>query len=282
MEAASPSNQLHPSECRSVSAPDGVRLEYEVLGEGPPLLLLHGGFAGRSTFSRQRSLAARYRLVMPSSRGHDGTDNTLSPAFGFDTTEVDDVLAVMRAEGIDRTHILGHSSGGATAFAFACRFPDRVHRLVLIEPTLLPLLNDHDRERIVRLFQSMIARGEQEGPAAALRAVIDWSGGEAWRKLDEFAKAGRIGALAPLAPLVVPHGRALMNFKPSLDDARGLTTPTLLIYGTASFDPHPAICRRWRELRPDLQIIIADGAGHNVHRDRPDLVNTASEEFLKT
>lgn len=219
---------------RTTPALDGVQLKYDAIGDGAPLVLLHGGFAGRSTFSRQRSLAARYRLIMPSSRGRDGTEGTLSPEFGFHTTEVDDVLAVMRAEGIDRAHILGHSSGGATAFALTRRFPNRVNHLILIEPTLLWLLHDQDREAVFRLFQSMIRRGEQEGPLAALRSVVEWSGGEAWRKLDEQGKIARIEAMSQLAPLVVPHGKGLMNFKLATQDACDLQAPTLLIYGLAA------------------------------------------------
>jgi len=107
-----------------VVAADGTKIEYEVLGSGPPLVLLHGGFAGRSTYSRQRSLAARYRLILLSSRGHDGTEGTLSTEFGFDKTEVEDTCAVLDA-----------------AFSRARRFPERVDKLVLIEPwsgSLLP------------------------------------------------------------------------------------------------------------------------------------------------
>src|SRR5947207_3414 len=126
-------------EMRSVAAPAGVKIEYEVVGAGKPVVLLHGGFAGRSTFSRQRSLAEHYRLILPSSRGHDRTDGTLPPAYGFDTSEVDDVCAVLKAEGVDRTHLIGHSSGGATAFAFARRFPQQVDHLVLICPTSAPV-----------------------------------------------------------------------------------------------------------------------------------------------
>ena len=66
-----------PGEVRSVTASDDVKLQYETVGVGPPLVLLHGGFAGRFTFSRQRTLAERYRLIIPSTRGHDGTDSTL-------------------------------------------------------------------------------------------------------------------------------------------------------------------------------------------------------------
>jgi pimeloyl-ACP methyl ester carboxylesterase len=268
------------AEKRSVAASDGVEIEYEVLGKGPPMLLVHGGFAGRFTFSRQRSFAERYRLIIPSSRGHDGTDGTLPPSFGFATSEVDDLLAVLQAEGVNRAHMMGHSTGGATAFAFARRLPERVDRLVLIEPTLLPILPPAEREVVAELFLSIIDLGRREGGVAALCAIIDWSGGEAWHNLDDQTKASRLQALAPLAHLVAPHGQGLLALPISEADVRALEAPTLLVYGTSSFDPHPAIRDRWRELRPDLQMIVAEGAGHNVHRDKSDVVNSAVLSFV--
>ena len=45
---------------KTISASDGVQLEYEVLGTGEPLVMLHGVFAGRGAFSRQRELADQY------------------------------------------------------------------------------------------------------------------------------------------------------------------------------------------------------------------------------
>ena len=152
--------------------------------------------------------------------------------------------------------------------------------LVLIEPTLLAILPPTEREAVAELFLSIIDLGRREGDVAALRAILDWSGGEAWRNLDEQTKNLRLQALAPLAHLVAPHGQGLLALPIPEDDVRALQAPTLLVYGTSSFNPHPAIRDRWRKLRPDLQMIIAEGAGHNVHRDKPDLVNSAILGFL--
>jgi pimeloyl-ACP methyl ester carboxylesterase len=155
-----------------------------------------------------------------------------------------------------------------------------VDHLVLIEPTLLQILRPTEREPVARLFLSIIDLGRREGGLVALRAILEWSGGEAWRKLDEQTKGSRLQALASLAPLVTPHGQGLPALPVSEDDVLSLRTPTLLLYGTSSFNPHPAIRDRWRELRPDLQMIVAEGAGHNVHRDTPDVVNPAILSFL--
>ena len=133
---------------------------------------------------------------------------------------------------------------------------------------------------MAELFLSIIDLGRREGGPAALRAIIDWSGAEAWRNLDEQTKGSRLQALAPLAQLVAPHGQGLLALPVSEEDVRSLRTPTLLLHGTSSFNPHPAIRDRWGELRPDLHMIVAEGAGHNVHRDKPDGVNSAILSFL--
>jgi len=68
--------------------------------------------------------------------------------------------------------------------------------------------------------------------------------------------------------------------KVSEADIRELHPPTFLIYGTQSYDIEPSIMKRLIELRPDIKCFIAEGASHNVHRDKPDLVNAAISSFL--
>jgi pimeloyl-ACP methyl ester carboxylesterase len=86
--------------------------------------------------------------------------------------------------------------------------------------------------------------------------------------------------MAPLAPITGPHAGGLLAFPVTDDDVRSLRPRTLLLYGTNSFDFEPAIAPRFRELRPDLQLMTIDGAGHNLHRERPDIVNAAVTDFL--
>ena len=267
-------------EVRSVIGGDGVKLQYEVVGAGPPLVLLHGGFAGRFTFSRQRTLAEHYLLIIPSTRGHDGTDGTLPKDYGFDSSEVSDLCAVLDAETVEQADFIAHSSGGATAFALARLYPNRVNRLVLIEPTLLALLPPPIRQKTVRAFEDIVRTAEREGDAAALRAAIAWAGGTTWSRLDDATQQVRLQSMAPLAPITAPHIGGLLAFNVTDDDVRGLRPRTLLLYGTNSVEFEPAIAQRFRELRPDLPLTTIEGAGHNLHRERPDIVNAAIIDFL--
>lgn len=119
------------ADVRFVKSFDGARIEYEIEGDGPPLAMLHGQLSSRRTFSRQCAvLAERFRLILVSLRGHDGSDVVIPPNYGVGSSDVDDLRVILDAEQVDRFSLLGHSSGGAAAFVFACQSPERVARLI--------------------------------------------------------------------------------------------------------------------------------------------------------
>jgi proline iminopeptidase len=98
------------------------------------------------------------------------------------------------SENIDRVRLVGHSSGGATAFGFASRYPDRVGRMVLIEPSLLGILLPTDSEKLPAslreesgrsVFERIVAEAALNGPVAGLRTTLAITGGDAWARLDE-------------------------------------------------------------------------------------------------
>ena len=266
---------------RAVKSYDGVELHYEVLGKGPVVVVLHGALVGRGAFARmRRALAENFSVILPSSRGHDGTELTLPDDYGFETSEVRDLTAILAAEGLQRVHLLAHSSGGATAFAFARDCPERVDRMVLIEPSLFGLMPPEVLAGRATVAQAAIDTGEQGGDMAALRVMMDNLGGDAWDALDEATKANRLERLAPMAPLMVPHNRILLSFAVSLEDLQALNPATLLFYGGKSFDFEPHIAAAWRKHRPDLTLTVVEQAGHNVHHDCPDIVGPAVIDFL--
>ena len=262
---------------RTTEADDSVELQYEVQGNGPVVVLLHGILSSRRAFSRQQqAFTDEYRMILPSSRGHDSTDATLPPDYGMDTSEIRDLCSILDAECVERIRLVGHSSGGVVAYAFARAFPQRVERLVLIEPTLLKFLPADE----LRPFVAVIDKGKSDGDMAALRALFEFAGGEAWARLDDTVKAQRLDALSGLAPVVVPHLQALLDFSITPADLQSLSPPTLLLYGTESYAFESIIAGSWRRHRPDLQLVEVKEAGHNLYRDRPDIVNPALLEFL--
>jgi pimeloyl-ACP methyl ester carboxylesterase len=111
---------------------DGLRTWHEVHGAGPPVVLLHGGFAGASSWSAQAPALVRagYRVYLPERRGHAHTPDVPGPlTYGV---MADDTVAYLDSVVGGPAHLVGWSDGAVVALLVAQRRPDLVDRLVLI------------------------------------------------------------------------------------------------------------------------------------------------------
>jgi esterase len=100
-------------------------------GDGPPLVILHGILgSSRNWQTAGRDLAARHHVLALDLRNHGGSphDGEMTyPAMAAD------VLAWLEARGLERVALLGHSLGGKVAMLLACRHPERVERLIVVD-----------------------------------------------------------------------------------------------------------------------------------------------------
>jgi pimeloyl-ACP methyl ester carboxylesterase len=110
----------------------GLRTWHEVQGEGEPVVLLHGAFAGAASWSAQAPVLARagYRVHVPERRGHAHTPDVPGPL----TYEVmaDDTVAYLDGVVGGPAKLVGWSDGAVVALLAALRRPDLVDRQVLI------------------------------------------------------------------------------------------------------------------------------------------------------
>jgi pimeloyl-ACP methyl ester carboxylesterase len=109
---------------------DGVDLHYEIVGDGPPLLMIAGLAADQAFWlPAQPALAARRQLILVDNRGSGRTAPLDAPtSIG---AMADDCLALLRHLDLNRVSVVGHSMGGMIAQQLALRDPQRVDRLVL-------------------------------------------------------------------------------------------------------------------------------------------------------
>lgn len=110
---------------------NGLEMYYEIYGSGPPLVLLHGGMTTGEDFSRLiPPLAQTRQLIAFERQGHGHTADINRP-FSLEQW-ADDTAELLRHLEIDRADMLGFSTGGTTALAFALRHSQMVRKLVLI------------------------------------------------------------------------------------------------------------------------------------------------------
>ena len=120
------------STSRYVQAGD-LRMHYNEAGDGPPLVMLHGGGAGASSWSNFKqnlpALSEHFRCLLVDLPGYGKSDKPIinDPIWDFYTDVLNDMLEAL---GIEKAHFAGNSHGGATAVKMALNYPDRVDRLL--------------------------------------------------------------------------------------------------------------------------------------------------------
>ena len=176
---------------------DGVRLHSRALGQGTPVLLLHGHPQTMAMWHKVLpALAARHRVVLMDLRGYG--DSSRPPADEQHRLHCKremalDALAVMRAHGFDRFDVLAHDRGARVAHRLAADHPQAVHRLLLLDiaPTLA--MYAHTSEAFARAYWHWFAL-IQPGPLP--EALIDSNPGLYVRSVI----GGRHAGLAPFSP----------------------------------------------------------------------------------
>jgi pimeloyl-ACP methyl ester carboxylesterase len=114
-------------EAGTVSA-NGTQLYYETLGEGHPLVLIHGGYMDRRMWDDQfHAFAQHYRVIRYDVRGFGKSE--LPPVPYADRQDLFDLLKYL---GIEKTYLLGLSLGGVIAIDFTLEHPTMVDALILV------------------------------------------------------------------------------------------------------------------------------------------------------
>lgn len=108
-----------------------MKLYYETLGRGEPLLILHGLFgSGANWRSIAQRLADRWQVILPDLRNHGHSPH--APTMRYQDI-AGDILALMDELGLAQAHLLGHSLGGKAAMLIASRSAERVQSLTVVD-----------------------------------------------------------------------------------------------------------------------------------------------------
>jgi len=120
-----------PTNSSRVARVNGIELGYQVVGEGEPLILLHGGFGSVEMFGPNVELLAAGRQVIGVDLQSHGRSPAADRPMRFETM-ADDIATLIRSLGFERAAIMGFSLGGAVGLRTAIQQPAVVERLVLV------------------------------------------------------------------------------------------------------------------------------------------------------
>jgi pimeloyl-ACP methyl ester carboxylesterase len=245
-------------------AANDLEIGYDVLGAGPPLVLLHGATSlGREDFAASiPRMQKAFLLHLPDARGHGRTRWDAANGFQY-ASLVDDLLAFVDALGLETFHLVGFSMGAMTALQFAVRHADRLRTLVVIgitphrEPRASVGRRQMDSERVLR---------DDPAWAATLARRHDAGQGEgAWQRL-----LPAIAADIATQPLLSPA------------QLHAIDCPAMVVCGDHDpFVPVEHAAGLARQI-PGGRLFVAPDCGHEVMVKKPGLFNEAMEGFYRS
>jgi pimeloyl-ACP methyl ester carboxylesterase len=253
---------------------NGTRLYYEVVGQGPALVLIHGGAVDSRAWDEQFSvLADHYRVVRYDLRG---AGKSASPEKPFSNSE--DLYQLLRFVKVDKAFLIGISRGGGIAYDFTLEHPEMVRALVLVSANL-----SNTPAAYEKMFERTTEVGKQHGAAAAAKVwgydpyqgpVREAARSRVLQILEEnlprFRRFDGSRAVPQLSSSNVPRSERLSE----------INVPTLVIAGEKDAPDARANYDRWgREIRGAKKAVFPNAA-HLVPIDQPEEFNRAVLEFL--
>jgi pimeloyl-ACP methyl ester carboxylesterase len=133
---------------------EGVKIHYKVEGNGPALILIHGGVSSLDDWYDMEYVAKfkdDYQLILVDLRGHGQSD---AGSYTFDLF-TGDILKVLDEVGVDKFHIAGFSFGGWFVYGVAEKVPDRILSMIVLDG--VPGVNDGEGLRQLLADDKMFA-----------------------------------------------------------------------------------------------------------------------------
>lgn len=277
--ASSSLEVMESSDFERLNVPGGA-LEYVAVGTGEPVVLIHGAFIAEAyaPFCREPAVAD-HRLVRYHRRGYAGSSDVTPPSSIAD--QAADCVALMRGLGIERAHLVGHSSGGVIALQVALDAPEMVHSLVLLEAGLLDVPSGPPLfERLGPAIQLYAAGKKAEAVDAFLSVVL----GPAYRShLDALIPGGFEQAVADADAFFGVELASLGEWRLAQEDARRITQPILAVFGADSVHDWvgwPEVQARVASWMPQAEVFVLTGANHMLQEKDPRGVAEAMAPFL--
>jgi proline iminopeptidase len=278
----------------------GARLYYREIGQGEPIIVLHGGpsFDHHYFLPDMDRLAGAFRLIYYDQRGRGKSGDGVRPEDVTLASEVADLDALRAYFQLESVALLGHSWGGLLALEYAIRHPERVSRLLLLNTApashddcaLFVRARDANDPAAVETLRALesrpgFAEGDDLEARAAYYRVYFRSTLRSPELLDHLIASLRVGWKKEGVLQARAVGDRLWNetyetaaydLLPALAQVR---IPTLIVRGDYDFIPL-ACAAHIAEAISDACLVVLRDCGHFSYLERPDETRREIEGFF--
>ena len=251
-----------------------VNLHYYTMGQGFPLVMIHGWCSDGLGFTLQTSFAYRYQLILPDLRGHGKSPKPHATCNA--PLLAADVNHLLEKMGIDRAILCGGSFGGMVALQFVLDYPQKVEALILSDTTstftastqfmdmVIPMLSGPNAAEMVRAMISSLALGGEMAKSPFGAMLIE-------------ASLERLVDLDPGSLLEVTKGMKDFEVTHRLSEIK---VPALIIAAKRDMVVPPQYSEEMHKQIAGSEYVVID-SDHGTPFFRPDEWNRTVRNFLK-
>ena len=231
----------------------GLKMYYEIHGQGETLLLLHGGLASIPVWPEAIAYFSKnYQVIAPEQMGHGRTADDPSRPMDYHAM-AEDTVELLRQLNIKAVYVLGWSDGGIVGFDLAINHPDLVKRLAVSGASYtpnVPAAPPDAPDNIPKIIREPYERLSPDGAA-------HW-------------------------PVLLARLRTMWLTQPNIapEKLAAITAPTLVIAGDHDFYSPEYTATMWRFI-PKAQLWIAPNSTHGLPKKRAALFNETVGNFFK-
>ena len=267
---------------------NGIKLHTVMIGEGPPLVLLHGfpdfWYGWKSVIS---GLKSDYKLIIPDMRGFNLSDKPKGVSNYKIELLIGDIKGLIESLNLGKVYLAGHDWGGAVAWAFAEKYPNMLQKLAILNAPHMKIFQQKLRtdkkqqKASFYIFEFLKPDGEKflfKDDYKWLKFAV-FEGMINKKDFTDFDKEQYLKAWRQPGAILggVNYYRANTSFK---DSTGKITVPTLVIHGMKDIAVLPSVLDELSNYVSDLKVIRAENASHWVMHDVPELIISSFKEFF--
>ena len=262
---------------------NGAKLYYEVMGEGPPLVLIHEGIVDRRMWDDQFDVfAQRYRVIRYDVRGF-GYSRTDESSTNMPVTYSDhqDLFDLLKFLNVHQAFLLGASNGGRIAIDFTLAYPDRVAALIPMASALGGYeFTDEATEQKDTASDAAVARGDI--PQAVELALQLWVDGpqRTADQVDPTVRERVCQITTDLCELPEDKSERQRLDPAAISRLTEIRTPTLVVVGDQDVPDILAIADLLATGIRGAEKVVMAGVAHVPNMEKPEEFNQIVLDFL--
>jgi pimeloyl-ACP methyl ester carboxylesterase len=270
-------DRLEPAVKSGVAVVDGTELYYEELGNGHPVVLIHGGGLDRRMWDTQMEpFAEHYRVVRYDVRKHGRSRGTSS-----EYTDHGELRGLLEHLGVEKAVIVGLSMGGRIATDFVLKYPEMTSALVLAGPGIGGYT--FESEEISSFTSTLNEAFEQQDLDQAAEVDLRWWTDGPHRTPDQVDSTVRQQVRSMLLStygLDGDSGQAYILSPTAIGRLSEIKVPTLVIVGDLDLPEIKDLVDILVRDIQDARKVTVSGVAHMVNMEKPEEFNQAVLDFL--